>query len=118
MHHMIRAGFAAALAIGVCSAAEAANLPVKKKAAVKGQPIVKAQPLTPPAPLVLVNSWAGMYVGIHAGAACPLVTTSNLTPFGGFDDGVARSYSFDKCRPLAGGTIRLQYGCRRLPAGL
>lgn len=101
MHHVIRAGLAAAVAILACNTADAANLPVKKKVG----KVVKAQPPEPPRQVIIVNSWAGMYVGIHAGAACPLFTTSNVTPFGGFDDGVSRSFSFDKCRPLAGGTV-------------
>ncbi len=101
MHHIVRGGLVAVFAVVACNAADAANLPVKKKAA----KVVKAQPPEPPRQVIIVNSWAGMYVGIHAGAACPLVTTSNVTPFGGFDDGVGRSFSFDKCRPLAGGTV-------------
>ena len=101
MHLIIRAGLVAALGIFAGNAADAANLPVKKKA-VK---VVKAQPPEPPRQVIIINSWAGMYIGIHAGAACPLVATTNVVPFGGFDDGLARSFSFDKCRPLAGGSI-------------
>jgi outer membrane immunogenic protein len=101
MHRFIRAGLMAAVAVFACNTADAANLPVKKK---PGK-VVKAQPPEPPRQVVIVNSWAGMYVGIHAGAACPLIATSNVAPFGGFNAGVGRSFDFDRCAPLLGGSI-------------
>src|SRR5687768_1476384 len=65
-------GLAVAASVSVLAGAHAAD---------KAPPAFKA-------PMAAVPfSWTGLYIGAHVGGAVGVSTSSNVTPFGGFDNG-------------------------------
>jgi outer membrane immunogenic protein len=61
-----------------------------------------AKELPPRAPAF---SWTGFYLGSHTGAAIGLTTTSNTTPYGGFDANIPVSYDLNTVAIFGGGQI-------------
>jgi outer membrane immunogenic protein len=60
---------------------------------------------TAPAAVPVPFTWTGFYVGGHTGVAVGRTTTSNTSPFGGFDAGVPVSYDANPVGIFGGGQL-------------
>ena len=59
----------------------------------------------PAAPMPVAFSWTGFYVGGHTGVAVGKTTTSNTSPYGGFDAGIPLSYDTNPVNIFGGGQV-------------
>jgi outer membrane immunogenic protein len=50
-------------------------------------------------------SWTGLYIGTHTGVAVGSTRTTNVTPFGGFDSGIALNYEVNPVGIVGGGQV-------------
>jgi outer membrane immunogenic protein len=94
---MKKALFAAISLVALAGTAGAADLPRRMPA---------------PEAIPVGFSWTGFYVGTHTGIAVGKTTTSNASPYGGFDSGVPLSYELNPVNIFGGGQFgyNWQYG--------
>ena len=94
---MKKALFAAISLVALAGTAGAADLPRRMPA---------------PEAIPVGFSWTGFYVGTHTGVAVGKTTTSNASPYGGFDSGNPLSYELNPVNIFGGGQFgyNWQYG--------
>jgi outer membrane immunogenic protein len=90
MKNVLYAGISLVALLGA-GAAGAADLPSR----------IPTTPVAVPVPF----TWTGFYIGGHTGVAVGRTTTSNTSPFGGFDAGVPVGYDANPVGVFGGGQL-------------